>query len=182
ATPDADLRMGIEGVMAGYILIRGESGLAFLEDCKMKTQVYRTPQGEEKRLPFAETYATMQALRFLWSDEPDIIDRDRLRQSMRILLKRKDMADLVIADLARWKDWEIQDELMAMYDDPTFDVPSIKRQIVRFLFNCSQDVERTPDGEAGPLPPHAEKALANLTVLEEKDPRTVINAKRYLIR
>ncbi|MCA9060742.1 MAG: hypothetical protein KDA85_19655, partial [Planctomycetaceae bacterium] len=86
------------------------------------------------------------------------------------------------ADLARWKDWEIQDQLMSMYDDERFDVPSIKRQIVRFLFYCSEDYERNADGTAGARPPHAEAALKKLAILEEKDPKSVTNARRYLIR
>ncbi len=33
---------------------------------------------------------------------------------MRMLLDRPELADLVIADLARWEDWSVQDKLMAM--------------------------------------------------------------------
>ena len=38
-TLDADFRLGIEGVMAGYMLLRGEEGLKVLEDGKMRTKV-----------------------------------------------------------------------------------------------------------------------------------------------
>jgi hypothetical protein len=186
---DADFRLGIEGVMAGYLLIRGEEGLKTLEDAKMRTKVGVNSEGKEVALPFSETYAVMQALRFMWTYEPDRLSKDRLKQSMQILLERPELADLVITDLARWKDWEIQDRLMAMYDDEKFAIPAIKRAIVRYLYYCSQDkgfaaaeAAEAVEGAEPVRPEHAVKAEANLKLLEEKDPKTVGDAKRYLIR
>lgn len=176
--PDSDFRLGIEGVMSGYLMIAGEDGLKVLEDNKMKAKTYINSDGEEVKLPFSETYATMQALRFMWTYEPDRIPKERLKQSMRTLLSRPELADLVIADLARWKDWGVQQELLAMYDNEDFDIPSIKRAIVRYFFYCSQDKEEG----AEELPEYAVTAASHLKTLEEKDPKTVRNAKRFLIR
>lgn len=180
---DADFRLGIEGVMAGYMLIRGEEGLKVLEDAKMRTRFAQNAEGKEIPLPFSETYAVMQALRFMWTYEPDRLPKDRLKQSMQILLDRPELADLVITDLARWKDWSVQDRLMTMYADEKFSIPAIRRAIVRYLYYCSMDKPAAAaDGTAVAVPEHAMKAEANLKVLEEKDPKTVGDAKRYLIR
>lgn len=196
--PDSDFRLGIEGVMSGYLLITGEEGLRVLEKNKMESKTYTNKDGEEVKLPFSEVYATMQTLRFMWTYEPDRIPKARLKKSMRTLLGRPELADLVIADLARWKDWDNQAQLMAMYDDEEFDIPSIKRAIVRYFYYCSKDVpedtktaegsdsntdvETATDKPDVELPPHAVSAAKNLAVLEEKDPKTVKNAKRFLIR
>lgn len=180
--PESEFRLGIEGVMSGYLLIKGEAGLEFLEQNKMHATTYVDAAGKEKKLPFSEVYATMQTLRFMWTYEPDRISKGRLKQSMRSLLERPELADLVIADLARWKDWEIQDRLMEMYDQKEFQIPSIKRAIVRYFFYCGKDVPRNDDGTTGDPPAHAVKAQKNLQALEEKDPRTVRDAKRYLVR
>lgn len=180
---DADFRLGIEGVMAGYMLIRGEEGLKVLEDAKMRTRVAMNAEGKEIPLPFSETYAVMQALRFMWTYEPDRLPQDRLKQSMQILLDRPELADLVITDLSRWKDWAVQDRLMTMYSDEKFSIPAIRRAIVRYLYYCSQDKgTAAADGTPAAIPEHATKAEANLKLLEEKDPKTVGDAKRYLIR
>ena len=180
---DADFRLGIEGVMAGYLLIRGEEGLKVLEDAKMRSKVALNGEGKEMALPFSETYAVMQALRFMWTYEPDRLPKERLKQSMQILLDRPELADLVITDLARWKDWAVQDRLMAMYDNEKFSIPAIKRAIVRYLYYCSQDKgEVAADGAVPPRPDSALKAEENLKLLEMKDPKTVGDAKRYLIR
>lgn len=63
---------------------------------------------------------------------------------MHLLLERKEMADLVITDLARWKDWSIQDRLMTMYSDENYDIPAIRRAIVRYLYYCSQEKLNPP--------------------------------------
>jgi hypothetical protein len=168
--------------MAGYILLRGEPGLQALEDAKMRTKVARDASGKEVPLPFSETYAVMQALRFLWTYEPDRIPQERLRASMRILLERQELADLVITDLARWKDWTLQDRLMAMYDDEKFAIPAIRRAIVRYLYYCSQEKGVAAADGTETRPETAVKAEANLKLLEAKDPKTVSDAKRFLVR
>ncbi len=89
-TPSEEFRLGIDGVMAGYLLIAGDNGLDVIDAEKLKN----------KDIPFSETYAAMQALRFMWTDGQGRIDHERLRESMRILLDRPELADLVIADLA----------------------------------------------------------------------------------
>lgn len=175
--PDADFRLGIEGVMSGYLIITGEDGLKVLEQAKMHATSYTNKDGEEQKLPFSETYAAMQTLRFMWSYEPDRIPKQRLKQSMRMLLSRPELADLVIADLSRWKAWDVQKPLMEMYDEAEFDIPSIKRAIIRYMYYASTDVPEDTEE----LPEHAVLALKHLAALEAKDPKTVRDTKRFLI-
>lgn len=161
-----DFRLGIDGVMGGYLLLTGEKGLDLLDAQKL----------QNKEVPFSETYAAMQALRFMWTYAPEKIDKDRLRQSMRGLLDRPELADLVIADLARWKDWSVQDRLMTLYGADEYNIPSIKRAIVRYLLVCTKDV---PEGSDAKAPPHAAKAKKLLAELREKDPKIVQEAERF---
>ena len=162
-------RLGMDGVIGGYLLLSGEEGLKVVE----QTKFIKSP---DKKVPFSETYAAMQALRFVWKYADDRFEEDRLRQSMRILLDRPELADLVIADLARWKDWSVMEQLMALYDAEEYNVPSVKRAIVRYMLTCSKDVPK------GAEPPeHALAAEKSLAVLREKDPRTVKEAERFFI-
>lgn len=176
--PDSDFRLGINGVMFGYLILTGEEGLKVLEDSKMRAKTFVNKDGEEVSVPFSERYATMYALRYMWDHEPDILPKKRLKQSMRVLLERPELADLVITDLARWKDWGVQERLMKMYDDEQYNIPSVKRAIVRYFYYCSQDKEEDVELE----PEYIVAATENLRVLEEKDPKTVRNAKRFLNR
>jgi hypothetical protein len=129
----------------------------------------------------------MQALRFMWQYGDGRVSADRLKQSMRLLLVRPELTDLVIADLARMKDWTVQSLLMDLYGKEEYDIPSIKRAIVRFMMASTKDVPTTaatsgPEGSKSPpadLPAHAVKGAKYLAELEEKDPKTVADAKRF---
>lgn len=179
-----DFRLGIDGMMSGYLLLTGEKGLEVIERTKLK----------DASVPFSETYAAMQALRFMWKYAEGRVDKDRLRESMRILLDRPELADLVIADLARWNDWGVQDRLMALYrrtqkpaaegagdgnPDP-YNIPSVKRAIVRYMLVSSRDVpEDAVAGEASELPEHVVKGRRYVDELRKLDPKTVREAERF---
>ena len=172
-----DFRLGIDGVISGFLLLTGAEGLGVIDDSKLKNATWIDDQGNEKTVPFSETYAAMQALRFMWTYGEGRIEKERLRQSMRLLLDRPELADLVIADLARWKDWSVIDRLMKLYGAEEYDIPSIKRAIVRYLYYCSRDMPK----DAEQAPEHTVLAKVRLVALEEQDPKTVKEAKRYLI-
>jgi hypothetical protein len=96
---------------------------------------------------------------------------------MRILLDRPEMADLVIMDLTRWKDWSVHDRLMEMYANKDL-AKSVKRAIIRFMLRSSTDDSVDQNGQ---VPPHVAKGLNALRELREKDPQTVREAERFFI-
>ena len=164
--PVEGFRLGIDGMMGGYLLLAGDKGLTVLEDAKLR----------DKKVPFSETYATMQALRFMWTYGDNRISKDRLRQSMRIILDRPELADLVIVDLGRWQDWSVSDRLMELYGTAGYDIPSTKRAIVRFYLTAEAT---KPKDAKGPLPAHVITAQKHLKTLRETDPETVKSAEEF---
>ena len=174
-----DFRLGLEGIMSGYVVITGEEGLRVLEDAKMRRSTYTDANGAEKQLPFSETYAAVSTIRFLKRHEPDRVPLERLTQAMHLLLSRPELSDLIIMDLARWKDWSVQERLMAMFDEEEFQIPSIKRAIVRYMLSCVTAGQKEGSDQDTEITAAAEEYLQ---ILEEKDPKTVRNAKRFFIR
>lgn len=199
--PSEEFRLGIDGIMGGYLLLTGEKGLTLIEETKLR----------DKSVPFSETYAAMQALRFMWQYGDDKVSHDRLRGSMRILLDRPELADLVIADLARWKDWDSQERLAELYGAEEYNIPSIKRAIVRFLLVSTKDIPK-PKADAGDtevavadakgsataskeskdspanankesapaeLPEHVKRGEKLLDEIRKKDPKTVSEVERF---
>lgn len=175
---DTDFRLGLEGIMSGYVMITGEEGLKKLEAAKIHKTTYVDNEGMEQKLPFSETYATVNTLRFLKRYEPDCVPFERLAASMYLLLDRPELSDLIIADLARWQDWSVQDRLMKMFDEEPFQIPSIKRAIVRYMLACEKAGKKNPEEFAE----YAATATNNLTLLEDKDARIFRDAKRFFIR
>ncbi len=164
--PVEGFRLGIDGMMGGYLLLAGDKGLTTLEEAKLRN----------KTVPFSETYATMQALRFMWTYGDNHISKDRLRESMRIILDRPELADLVIVDLGRWQDWTVSDRLMELYGAAGYDIPSTKRAIVRFYLTAEATKSKDPKE---PLPDHVLSAQKHLKTLREKDPDTVKAAEEF---
>jgi len=161
-----DFRLGIEGVIGGYLLLTGDKGLDVIERTKL--------QGKD--VLFSETYAAMQALRFLWTYGNGRIPGERLKASMRLLLDRPEVADLVIADLARWKDWSIQKRLMELYGAEEYNIPSIKRAIIRYLIASTKD---TAAGGGDEPPRHVTEATRLLEELRDRDAKMVNEVERY---
>ena len=160
------VRLGIDGVMGGYLLLTREKGLEVLERTKMA----------DRKVPFGETYAAMQAIRFMWTYGDGRIPPDRLRASLRILLDRPELADFVITDLSRWKDWSIADRLVLLFNDPAYDIPSVKRAIVRYFLACAKDMK------VGETPPaHVTTAKKHIEALRKQDPKIVRQAEQYPI-
>ncbi|MEX0725408.1 MAG: hypothetical protein WD065_04005, partial [Planctomycetaceae bacterium] len=193
--PSEEFRLGIDGIMGGYLLLKGEPGLEVIESTKLR----------DKTIPFSETYAAMQALRFMWQYGDEKISHERLRESMRILLDRPELADLVIADLARWKDWNSQERLAELYGAEEYNIPSIKRAIVRFLLVSTKDIPKpakelasnegvavasSQNAKTNPaekekaatpveLPEHVIRGEKLLDEIRKKDPKTVSEVERF---
>ncbi len=140
----AEIRSGLDALIACYVALRGPAALDLVD------RLFLERQGRE--VPFAETYAAVMALRFL-GEESDLVPRDRVLRSLRILLDEPKLADLVIADLARWQDWTVVDKLAAIFKDATSDNIFVREPIVNYLRAC-------------PLP----EAAAAVKELEKIDP------------
>jgi hypothetical protein len=193
--PNSDeFRIGLDGMISGYLLLTGNSGLDNIDDWKFKVH-------NGKKSAFSETYAAMMGLRFMWQYAGGKISNERLQQSMRILLDQPELADLVIADLARWKDWSVQERLMSLYGKGDYNIPSIKRSIIRYMLastdtkgdagpttgataGTASGAQSTGGAASGNVPTEAslDSAVRGKKYLEElrkRDPRTVKEAERF---
>lgn len=161
-----DMRLGIDGMMAGYLLLKGEAGLAVIERAKL-----RNSEAIEE-----ETYAALQAIRFLWTYAPSRVPPARLMAALRILLDKPQFAELAIRDLARCKDWSIQGRLLDAYEKGHVDGAREKRVILGYFFAASHDVNSNAGGE---VPEHVRQARAALARLKKLDPETYKQAEKF---
>ncbi|QDT37103.1 hypothetical protein [Stratiformator vulcanicus] len=180
--PSDDIRLGLNGIISGYLLLSGDEGLELLVKTKLKPEFILDESGEVKLdesgmpvpVPFSETYGAMQAVGFMWQYGGDRIAPEKLKAAMRVVLDRPDIADFAIVDLARWKDWSIQDRLFNLYGSDGFEVPGMKRAIIKYFLASTRDL---PEGvsldDAEKLPEHVTKGQKILKKLEQQDPVVV---------
>lgn len=144
-------RSGLDALIACYLTLAGEGGLPLVNELFL----------ENKKSPYADTYAAIMAIRF-HGTEGDTIARSALLPSLHAVLDRTDLADLVIPDLARWGDWSQIDRLVQLFTEADKDNNWVRVPVVNYLRAC-------------PLP-EAEAALAKL---KEIDPDSVRRANTF---
>ncbi len=161
-----ELRLGIAGVMGGYLLLAGPDGLnVFDREFLMK----------ESCSP-SDRFAVMESLRFIWEYGDGCIEQARLRQSVRQQLKITHRPELSIADLARWEDWTVTNDLIARYQNPPD--KHIDRAIVSFMVVASQvELEQADDEHVAALT----SAREFVERLQKEQPAVYKRAARLLI-
>jgi hypothetical protein len=129
AAGQAEVRGGLDALIACYVALQGAEALELVDELFLERG-----QGKEE-IPFTETYAAVMALRFL-GEESDLVPRERVLASLRLLLDEPKLADLVIADLARWQDWSVVDRLVGIFKDAGKDNIFVREPIVNYLRAC----------------------------------------------
>ena len=150
-------KQGLDAMIACYLTLKGADGLPLVEDLFLKD-----PNGD-----FKDIFSAIYALRF-HGEETDIIPRQRLIESMRLVLDNPTFADQVIADLSRWEDWGVMDRLAKMFKEA--DENSYVRQpVATYMFIASE--------QGGDVGKRAEKHLDELRNVDEQ---AVDDAERNL--
>ena len=117
-----DFRAGFDGVLGGYLLATGEAGLSRVEEKFLSNE--DAAEGDARH--------ALTALRFYQEYGRDI-PTERLSAAARRLLRRPGFAAEVIADLARWRSWESQDEVVACFDVENKESAALDRAVVGYL-------------------------------------------------
>lgn len=148
---DRKQRAGLDALLACYLLLKGPEGLPLVEDLYLANT----------KAEYADTYAAIMSLRFHGNDV-HIIPKARVVQSLRIMLNRPNLADLVIPDLARWEDWSSMDRLVKLFKEADEKTSWVKVPVINFLRTC-------------PLP----EAKERIKELEKLDPESVRRANTF---
>ena len=138
---------GLDSLISCYLTLAGAVGIDLIEDEFLRGGVFWDPE-------YVHTYAAIMAIRFQGQEE-DTIPRDRLVAALRIVLDRPELADLVIPDLARWKDWASMDRLVQMFKDAGEKSSWVRVPIVNFLRACPLPQAKEQLGELAEIDPDA---------------------------
>lgn len=144
-------RGGLDAMIACYLTLGGESGLGLINELFLAN----------KQATYADTYQAIMAIRF-HGTEGDVIPRSALVESLHHVLDRKDLADLVIPDLARWNDWSQINRLVNLFETADPENNWVRVPVVNYLRACPLD--------------SAKEALKKV---EEIDPESVRRANTF---
>jgi len=158
AAGQAEVRGGLDALIACYVALRGAEAVDLVDE------LFLARGGRGGEIPFTETYAAVMALRFL-GEESDLVPRERVLASLRLLLDEPKLADLVIADLARWQDWSVVDRLVGIFKDAKADNIFVREPIVNYLRACPLPEAAAAIEELRALDPEAVRRAATLAGL-----------------
>lgn len=148
---DDNQRSGLDAMIACYLTLKGADGLQLVDELFLSNV----------KSQYADTYAAIMALRFHGTDG-GVIEKERILQSMRLILDRPELADLVIPDLARWEDWSQIDKLSELFKAADEKSSWVRVPVINYLRSC-------------PLP----EAQQKLEELKEVDPAAFKRAMSY---
>lgn len=122
---------GIDGLLAGYVLIDPEQGWNYLTDWL----------GDDKQ-EFLLRYAGLRAVRFFWEYRPDVVGKKAMVEAATLLVDQSDIADMAIEDLRKWERFEVADKVLGLYDQESYALPIIQRAILKFALSMPADDKR----------------------------------------
>ena len=143
---DRKKQAGLDALIGCYLTLKGESGLKLIEDTFLR----------DKEVEYVDTLAAVSALRF-HGTETDKIDRDKIVRSIRILLDRPQMADMIIPDLARWEDWSVMERLVKMFKEADEETNWLRVPVISYLRACPEPKAKEYIEELRKIDPDAVK-------------------------
>ncbi len=158
AAEHAEVRGGLDALIACSVALQGAPALDQVDE------LFLDRKRGGNAAPFTETYAAVMALRFL-GEESDLVPRERVLESLRLLLDEPKLADLVIADLARWQDWSVIDRLVTIFKDAKADNIFVREPIVNYLRACPLPAAAAAIEELEAIDPDAVRRAATLAGL-----------------
>jgi hypothetical protein len=137
-SPKSRLSSGVDGVLAGYILLKPKEGFEYARGLMADSQK-----------DFLLRYAALRTARFFWDYRSDVIDRKDLAKAVAVLLDQKDVVDLAVEDLRKWEQWDMTERILAIQQSAAYkDLPVVRRAVLRFALSCEQKAKAGPSAAA----------------------------------
>lgn len=127
ADPDNAFSLGLDGMLAGYVLLDPKGGWELLAGIA----------GDRKK-EFTTRYAALRTVRFFHDHRPDAVPADRLLAGMKTLCEQDDIADIAIEDLRKWNKWDQTEFVLGLAGRETHSDPLVKRAILRFALHAGK--------------------------------------------
>jgi hypothetical protein len=159
--PDKKVSSGIDGILAGYVMLKPKEGWEYL----------RGVLGDSSK-EFLLRYAALRAVRFFVDYRPDVVPVKDSVEAISLLLEQSDIADLAIEDLRKWKCWGHTAKVLGLKAKESHDIPIIRRSILRFALQSPVEAARGYVEEQRKADEQAVIDAADLLKLETTTPAT----------
>lgn len=118
-------QVGFDSALSCALVLGGEESLNMIEE-----RILANPDARHSDISSAILAIRVHGTEFKQ------IPRARLLESLRLVLEKPRVADLVIPDLARWEDWSQIDRLLELFELPLEESQYLRVPVVRYLQTC----------------------------------------------
>jgi hypothetical protein len=123
--PDVRQATGLDGLLAGYVLLDPKDGLNYIGGII-----------KDAKVDFLVRYAALRSMRFFWEYRDDILKKPDIVAAVQPLLDQPDIVDLAVEDLRKWEQWDLAPKVIGLFDKPTHDASIIQRSIIKFALSA----------------------------------------------
>ena len=155
---DRKKQAGLDALIGCYLTLKGADGLKLVEDTFIRDQ----------DVEYVDTLSAVSALRF-HGTETDKIPKEKIVASVRLLLERPKMADMIIPDLARWEDWSVMDRLVKMFKDADEETNWLRVPVISYLRACPKPEAKKHIEELREIDPDAIRRADFFLDFDEED-------------
>lgn len=127
ADPDNAFSLGLDGMLAGYVLLDLKGGWELL-----------TATAGNRKKEFTTRYAALRTVRFFHDHRPDVVPADQLVAAMKSLCEQDDIADIAIEDLRKWHQWDQAEFVLGLAGKETHSDPLVRRAILRYALHAGK--------------------------------------------
>jgi hypothetical protein len=149
-----DVVIGLDGLLAGYVLLNRTEGWAFLVETLQKRQ----------KNNYNPRLSAFRTVKFFLKDHKGIIPEKDIWDAFKVVVEDPDLADLAMQELRHAKHWSHVDQILALDQKDTHQTFSIQKAILQYMLRC-------PD----------EKAKQYVAKVKLTSPQRVKNAEEDLL-
>jgi hypothetical protein len=128
--PDVRQATGLDGLLAGYVLLAPKDGLEYLSGII-----------KDAKTDFLVRYAALRSLRFFWEYREDVLKKADIVAAIQPLLDQPDIVDLAIEDLRKWEQWDLASKVIGLFDKPSHEASIIQRSIIKYALSAPANNE-----------------------------------------
>jgi hypothetical protein len=154
-------RAGLDALVNCNLTLKGTDGLPLVEDLFIKNE----------KADYSDTYSAIMALR-LQLEEIKALPKDRVLASLKLMLNRPNLADLVIPDLSRWEDWSAMPRLVEMFKTADEKTTFVRVPVINYLRACPKPEAKDALVELAKIDPAAMKQAESFFPFVGAPPKT----------
>jgi hypothetical protein len=158
---DRKSRAGLDALVNCYLTLKGPEGLPLIEDLLIKNE----------KADYSDTYSAIMALR-MQLEEIKSLPKDRVLSSLKLMLARPNLADLVIPDLSRWEDWSAMPRLIELFKTADEKTSFVRVPVINYLRACPKPEAKAALAELAKIDPAAMKQAETFFPFAAGPPKT----------